>query len=213
MATFTLVHGAWHGGWAWDLVRPELESLGHTVATPDLPCDDADAGLEEYARVVPAADVLVGHSLGGLTIPLVAARLRVFLCALVPGIGLDDTFVPGFGDARVRDELGRSYYPNPDDAARECQYPPEAFALALKLRRQAAKPTSGIADRVMTDGPRSYIVCTQDAVIRPDWQRRVAREQLGVEPIELDTGHSPMLTHPRELAVLLDLAAREAGVV
>jgi hypothetical protein len=213
MATFTLVHGAWHGGWAWDLVRPELESLGHMVATPDLPCEDADAGPEEYAQFVPAADVLVGHSLGGLTIPLVAARLRIFLCALVPGIEFQDTFVSGFGDARVRDELGRSYYPDHDDAARELQYPPEAFALTLKLRRQGGKPSSGVAEGVMTDGPRAYIVCAQDAVIRPEWQRRVAREQLGVEPIELDAGHSPMLTHPRELAVLLDLAAREAGVV
>lgn len=54
MATFALVHGAWHRGWAWELLRPELETLGHTVATPDLPCEDIDAGVEEYARLVPA---------------------------------------------------------------------------------------------------------------------------------------------------------------
>jgi pimeloyl-ACP methyl ester carboxylesterase len=213
MATFTLVHGAWHGGWAWDLLRPELEARGHSVATPDLPCEDVDAGVEEYARVVPPADVVVGHSLGGLTIPLVPARLRVFLCALVPGVGLDGAFVPGFGDARTRDELGRSYYPNPGDAARELQYPPEAFALARKLRTQAAKPSSASADDVAPNGPRAYIVCTLDEAIRPDWQRRVAREQLEVEPLELDAGHSPMLTHPRELAALLDLGARNAGIV
>lgn len=213
MATFTLVHGAWHGGWAWDLLRPELETRGHTVATPDLPCEDVDAGVREYAHVVPPADVVVGHSLGGLTIPLVAARLHVFLCALVPGAGLGGAFVPSFGDARTRDELGRSYYPNPEDGARELQYPPEAFALAQRLRPQAAKPTSEPADDIPPRGPRAYIVCTLDEAVRPDWQRRVAREQLGVEPLELDAGHSPMLTHPRELAALLDLAAREAGIV
>jgi len=62
-------------------------------------------------------------------------------------------------------------------------------------------------------GPRICVVCTRDAVIRPDWQRQSAREVLRVEPVELDAGHSPMLTHPRELADLLESAAREAGIV
>src|SRR5690349_16877357 len=130
MATFALVHGSWHGGWAWDLLRDELESRGHEVTAPDLPCEGVEAGVEDYARGVPPADVAVGHSLGGLTIPLVVARLRVYLCALMPGVDRSDAFAPGFGDARTRDELGRSYYPDPADGARELQYPPEAVALA-----------------------------------------------------------------------------------
>jgi pimeloyl-ACP methyl ester carboxylesterase len=206
MAGFTLVHGAWHGGWAWDALRAELEARGHTVATPDLPCDDVTAGIADYARVVPPADVLVGHSLGGLTIPLVAARLRVFLTALVPGVDRTDAFVPGFGDARSRDELGRSYYPDPADGARELQYPEEAASLARRLRRQAP-----VDSTVPQHGPAVYIVCTEDAAIRPEWQRAAART---VGPsVELEAGHSPMLTHPRELADILESAAREAGVM
>ena len=50
----------------------------------------------------------------------------------------------------------------------------------------------------------SYIVCSRDAVIRPDWQRHAARDVLGVEPIELDAGHMPMLESPRALAAILD---------
>ena len=206
MAGFTLVHGAWHGGWAWDLLRSELEARGHTVATPDLPCDDITAGVAEYAQLAPPADVVVGHSLGGLTIPLVGARLRVFLCALVPGIDRTDAFAPGFGDARIRDELGRSYYPDPADGARELQYPDEAAPLAQRLRRQAP-----VDSTVAQDGPALYIVCTRDAAIRADWQRAAAR---AVGPsVEIDAGHSPMLTHPRELSDILESAAREAGVV
>jgi hypothetical protein len=34
MATVLLLHGAWHGAWAWDRVRPRLEASGHTVYTP-----------------------------------------------------------------------------------------------------------------------------------------------------------------------------------
>ncbi len=209
MATFSLVHGAWHGGWAWSLLGAELGRRGHTVSAPDLPCEDVEAGVVEYAGAVPGADVVVGHSLGGFTIPLVPARLRIFLCALVPGAPRSDAFVPGFGDGRVRDELGRSYYPDPADAARELQYPPEAAGLARRLRRQA--PVDDMGGPVQ--GPRAYVVCTSDAAIRPDWQRQAAREHLRVEPVELDAGHSPMLTHPHELADILESAARAAGVV
>lgn len=200
MATYSLVHGAWHGGWAWDLVRAELESRGHTVHAPDLPCEDVDATVEDYARAVPAADVVVGHSLGGLVIPLVDARVHVYLAGLVGGADTSDAFAPGFLAARVRDELGRSYYPDPADAARELQYPPEHVHLAEKLRRQA--PLEGTA---VAPGPSTYVVCARDACVRPEWQRRVA-----VHPVELDAGHSAMLECPAALAGLLE---REAGVV
>ncbi len=109
-------------------------------------------------------------------------------------------FVPGFGDARARDELGRSYYPDPADAARELQYPAELAPLAARIRRQAPLRRRG----ARPSGPVAYVVCANDAVIRPEWQRHLARDVLGVEPLELGTGHSPMLSHPAELASLLD---------
>lgn len=199
MATYSLVHGAWHGGWAWDLVRAELEARGHVVHTPDLPCDDVGATLDDYAACVPPADVLVGHSLAGLVIPRLPARAHVFLCSLVPGI--DAEFVACFGDTRTRDELGRSYYPDWRDAARELQYPPEHAELCKRFQPQAPISSDG-----ETPVSGTYVVCARDAAISPAWQRRVAGR---FHALELDAGHSPMLTHPRELAELL----HEAGVV
>ena len=202
MATFSLVHGAWHGGWCWDPVRAELEARGHVVHTPDLPCEDVEAAVEEYAAAVPAADVVVGHSLGGFTIPLVEACTHVFLTAGVGGTGEPSILAPGFGDGLLRDELGRSYFPDPAVAAAELQYPSEYAHLASRLRRQA-----GFAvERVPVERP-VYFVCARDAVIRPDTHRHLAREVLGVEPFELDAGHSPMLERPRQLADLLDALA------
>jgi pimeloyl-ACP methyl ester carboxylesterase len=55
--------------------------------------------------------------------------------------------------------------------------------------------------------PCAYIVCRDDRVVLPDWQRRAARDVLGVEPIELDGGHEPMIARPAELASLLDQIA------
>lgn len=111
MSTFVLVHGAWHGAWCWDLLRPELVERGHRVVTMDLPCDDPSATFDTYADVECEAmdghadqeSVLVGHSLAGHTIPLVAARRAVarvvYLCALIPEPGL--TFKDQNGDGDV----------------------------------------------------------------------------------------------------------------
>jgi Alpha/beta hydrolase family len=194
MTSFSLVHGAWHGAWAWDLLRGELESRGHGVTAPELPCEDVTAGVRDYASLVPPADVAVGHSLGGYTLPLVEAGVHVYLCALLPGV--DEEFVPGFGEARVRDELGRSYYPDWRDGARELQYPDEHAHLARLLRRQARLS----ATEPIGDTRSVYVVCTRDACVSPAWQRRVAAD---FETVELDAGHSPMLTHVRELADVL----------
>lgn len=132
---FALVHGAWHGGWVWNEVVAELEAHGHRAVAPDLPCEDVDAGADDYAQVVVDAlggerhAIVVGHSLGGVTIPLVPARMHVYLSAFVPQPGCaprergPGALAPGFADAALRDELGRSYWPDPAVAARDLQYP------------------------------------------------------------------------------------------
>ena len=51
--------------------------------------------------------------------------------------------------------------------------------------------------------PSTYIVAAHDRTIRPEWQRRMARERLGVEPVELASGHCPNVSQPDRLAALL----------
>jgi pimeloyl-ACP methyl ester carboxylesterase len=227
VTTFALVHGAWHGAWCWELLVGELERRGHGAIAVDLPCEDAAAGCPEYAAIVheqlPAGDpevVLVGHSLGGLTIPLVAAerpvRALVFLCALlpVPGVGLpaqldDDPaiFVPGFGSSIERDAAGNSFWPDAD-AARATLYAdcPRVLAEAAlsRLRHQSRRPSVDPCPLAEWPDVESIsVLCRADAVISPAWSRRAARDRLGVEARELEGGHSPFLSRPAELADLL----------
>ena len=57
------------------------------------------------------------------------------------------------------------------------------------------------------DAPSTYIVCAEDRTIQPKWSRKIAKSQLGVEPIELPGGHCPYISRPEELArVLLKLS-------
>jgi pimeloyl-ACP methyl ester carboxylesterase len=102
MSTFVLVHGAWHGRWAWEKVVPLLEEAGHKVEAPDLRGHGDDktpvpeVSLQSYAdRVSEVLDgqsepvILVGHSMGGIVISEVAerhpekVRLLVYLAAFL----------------------------------------------------------------------------------------------------------------------------------
>lgn len=94
MAFFALVHGGAHGGWCWERLVPELKALGHECAAPDLPLDDphgaSDWADAVIAEIPPDVDrtIVVGHSLSGLCLPVIASRRHVehlvFLAAMVP---------------------------------------------------------------------------------------------------------------------------------
>ncbi len=226
MTTFALVHGAWHGAWCWERLLAPLEARGHGVIAVDLPAEDLEAGLDEYADVVaaftaPAEDdvIVVGHSLNGLILPLVAARRPVaaivYLSALVPLEGkslsdqLADSTLPilTFGARPERDDEGRSYWPDAE-AARRGLYPDlaeedVAWAFA-QLRPQAQTSQRQSHPTGLPPVAAASIVCARDPAINPQWSRVVASERLGVAPIELDTGHFPMITDPEALAGALD---------
>ncbi|HEV8674096.1 MAG TPA: alpha/beta hydrolase [Methylomirabilota bacterium] len=232
MTTFGLVHGAGHGAWCWERLIPELAARGHRAVAVELPGEDPAAGCARYAEIVdatlPPADdlVLVGHSLGGLTVPLVAARrparTLVFLCALipVPGQSLEEQLAadPGIYAPGYTARPGRVVHPDgsiawADEAsAREafyhdCTSADVRWAFA-RLRRQAAAPRTERCPLAGWPTARSvYVLGREDRAVNPQWSRRAARERLGVEAFELPGGHSPFLARPAALAALLDAVA------
>jgi hypothetical protein len=233
MPTFGLVHGAGHGAWCWERLIPILEGFGHRVCAMDLPCEDPTAGARRYAEVVdralPPADdlVLVGHSLAGLTVPLVAARRPVrrlvFLCAIIPEFGrsLADQIAtdPELYHPVLRTHPGRVTGPDgtvwfrDEAAARDVFYqdcrPEDVHWAFTRLRPQAATPRREPCPlSSWPPGDRAYILCRDDRALSPAWSRRAARARLGVEPIELEGSHSPFISRPSALAAALDRLAR-----
>jgi pimeloyl-ACP methyl ester carboxylesterase len=226
MATFVLVHGAWHGAWCWARLIPELEERGHRTIAMDLPCDDPEATFTTYADVVLDAFtdthdvVLVGHSLAGFTVPLVAARRPVrrvvYLCALVgvPGRSFldqmaseQDMLHAEYTAGLEPDAQGRRVWVD-EGIAREslfgdCDEADVRDALA-RLRPQALAPYRERCPLNFPPAtPSTYVVCTDDRLVRPAWSRRVAAERLGADVLELPGSHSPFLSRPAELAGLL----------
>jgi len=175
-----------------------------------------DKGLEDYARAVADAlgdaddVVLVGHSLGGLTVPLVPA-LRpvariVLVAALVPRPGqslIDQLRGEDRGilqpAGRSADDDKRTAWTDPALAIETLYHdadPLDAAAAFARLRPQAAKPqVEPTPLTVWPDVPTEYVVCAQDRMVDPDYQRRQPFTQT-----TLSSGHSPMLSQPSALA-------------
>jgi pimeloyl-ACP methyl ester carboxylesterase len=230
VTTFALVHGAWHGAWCWERVVPELAARGHRAITMDLPCEDPTATFSTYADVVCDAVgdediVLVGHSLAGLTIPLVAARRPVtrlvFLCALVPQPGrsfaqqtqdeddmLGKDYAVGLSEL---DQEGRRRWV--DESAAHTFLFADCDARTATAAFERLRPQAVAAYSVpcpldeLPSVPATYVLCTEDRLVMPDWSRRAAGPRLGADLVELPGSHSPSLSRPGELAAVLDRLA------
>lgn len=226
--TFALVHGGWHGPWCFERLAPELEARGHRVVAIDLPCDDPTATFVTYADVVVEAleaeageVVLVGHSLAGYTIPLVAARRPVhrlvYLCSLIPipgcsfveQLGIEpDMLLPEYQAGLSKPDADGSRRWIDEGVARQIFYADcdegDAHAAYERLRPQSQRP---YVDTWPLDAfpstPRTYIVCNDDRIVNPGWARQVAHNRLDAELVELPGSHSPFLSRPSELAAIL----------
>jgi pimeloyl-ACP methyl ester carboxylesterase len=83
-----------------------------------------------------------------------------------------------------------------------------ARALAQRLRPATSPPDEFPLPR-HPDVPTALIYTTDDEIFESAWERFMARELLGIEPIEIQGGHFPMLEDPAALAELLDRLAAE----
>jgi hypothetical protein len=201
-----------------------LEALGHTTAAPDLPLHDPAAGFEQ--RIRPAVEALDGadgqvvvvvHSQSSALGPLVAVArpvsLLVYLCprmgSVEPPPGAPEPFREGIPFPPDRPDGTTAWDPG---VATEFMYsrlpPADARALAQRLRPMAMPPGDyPLAEH--PDVPVALLYASDDEFFEPAFERFMARELLGIEPIELEGGHFPMIADPGGLARLLDGLAGE----
>lgn len=219
MATYVLIPGAASSSWYWHLLEAQLHTRGHDVVAVDLPCDDDSAGLSEYADVVVNAIgdrtdlVVVAHSFGGFTAPLVCDQvpvdLLVMLTAMVPAPGE----APGDWWTNTRHAQARREQDKQDGRASDDNIalflhdvsPDLAAEATTRERTQSGTPfMKPWPLAVWPTVPTKFLLCRDDRVFPAEFMRRVVRERLGITPDEIEGGHSIALSRPKQLAGRLE---------
>lgn len=228
---FVLVHGGYHGAWCWEAVRPLLKWPSVAVDLPGRgarPVPRRAAALEAcVAAAIEDADaagldrfVLVGHSLGGLTISEVANRHPgrvahlVYLAALAlpPGRTVFDLYYPD-GGAPVIDataevvpllDEGTDYHMYAGDLSTE------EFAAA---RARCVPEPLGMFEATVSGYdsgvPATYVRCTRDGAITAGMTDEMLRHLRPAVLHQIDSDHEVMLSHPDLASGLLnDVAER-----
>jgi pimeloyl-ACP methyl ester carboxylesterase len=228
MATYALIPGGGGDPWEWHRLVPELEARGHDALAIRLPADDDTAGWSEYADAVIDAVgdrtdiVLVAASMGAFTAPIVCTRravdLLILLNPMIPQPG--ETFNAWWSDTDSG-EARRAYHTSigltPDDADDDAVIyyhdMPADVAAAAGMRAWQDQSSTPLDEpwplAAWPDTPTRVLAGRLDRMFPVDFQRRVARERLGLEIDEVDGGHMAAMSHPVELADRLEAVRRE----
>ena len=217
-----LVHGAFADGSGWKSVTDILENDGYTVYVVQEPLTSFEADVAATRIVLDRSGpcVLVGHSWGGMIITEAgnhaAARSLVYVAAFEPEVGesagalqgktppASNSVAPvGGGFVAVKPEAF------PQDFAADL---PEGVAHFMAIS-QAPIAADSFGATVKTPAwaklPSYAVVATKDRMINPELERYMSHRAKS-ETIELVGSHAIFLSHPKEVADLIEKAAKAA---
>jgi pimeloyl-ACP methyl ester carboxylesterase len=227
-----LVHGAWHGAWAFAALQAELDHRGVPSLAVDLPGHGASilplADLVgDATHVVAVVDrlarpvLLVGHSYGGAVVTEAAGRTTwarglVYLAGFALDAGESVRTIAkvlphhtALDEAVTRQDDGTTVLDPVAAVGALYAHSPLGVAAAA-LERVGPQSVAGFQQRV-TVSPRSslpstYVVCTLDHAVHPEQQRMMAARC--TRTVELETDHSPQVSATGAVADVIDVDYR-----
>ena len=224
VSDFVLIHSTGQSAAGWERLVAALRERGSSAVALALPTDEPGLMADDYAELVRRRaenvdrPVVVAHSGSGVLLPAavraLGARRQVWLAAWVPdpGASFDEEVERHAAAAFDPDWIGKDPVADAAVAARFLYHDCDEATLEWALgTRRLFLPVAAFAERIPREDaiPSTYVVAAHDRTIRPEWQRHMARERLGVEPVEIATGHCPNVSRPDLLADVL-VAAAEA---
>ncbi|WP_116092153.1 alpha/beta fold hydrolase [Sphingomonas crusticola] len=215
-----LVHGLFADGSSWSEVIPRLQARGLNVTSVQNPLTTLDEAVAACRKVLDRQDgptVLAGHSFSGMIVseagthPNVSALVYVAarapdaaedyaaLAARFPAPPASAGIVYDGDEGRLSEQAFLRDFAGdlPPAKARALYAVQEPFRRSLLAGRttQAAWRTR----------PSFYAVSTEDRTINPELQRYMAH-RMGATTIELRSSHVSLISHPREIATLIERA-------
>jgi pimeloyl-ACP methyl ester carboxylesterase len=222
-----LVHGAWADGSSWSGVIERLQAAGFRVRAPQFPltslADDV-ARLRQVLEFQDGPSIVVGHSYGGQIITALGADARnvdglVYIAAfaLDEGESLGALLSQGpvtpalahlFTDARGFGWLSEDDFVNHFAGDVEPGRARVLYAVQQALASSAFTDVMGVP--AWKSLPSWYLVAQNDEAIPPDAERQFAA-RMGATTVEIPSSHVAMVSHPGEVAELVEKAAEAVG--
>ncbi|WP_406064843.1 alpha/beta hydrolase [Streptomyces sp. NBC_01077] len=222
-----LVHGFWGGAAHWSKVIVELHRRGHdrlhAVENPLTSLSDDAERTRKMVRQVDGPVLLVGHSYGGAVITeagdLPNVTGLVYIAAFAPDAGespgqISQEHPPAAFENIVPDSDGYLWIKQDKFHDSFAQDLTQEEALVMGVT-QKAPLGSTFGDNVTAPAwrakPTYYQVSTEDRMIHPDNERRMAARMNPRKTVELDASHASLASRPVEVCDLIELAARETA--
>ena len=221
-----LVHGAWADGSCWSGVIERLQADGFNVRAPQFPESSLDADVARLRQVLELQEgptIVVAHSYGGQIITAGADAPNVVGLVYVAAFALDEGESVGalLADAppspalanMITDEHGFAWLAE-DDFLKH--FAADVEPTRARVMYAVQQPlTLSVFNDVMgppawKSHPTWYLVAENDEVIPPDAQRLFAG-RMGATTTELTSSHVAMVSHPAEVAALIETAAATVG--
>jgi len=218
-----LVHGAWADGSSWSSVIERLQADGYHVTAPQFPltslADDV-ARLRQVLDVQNGPTVVAGHSYGGQIITALGADApNVAGLVYIAAFGLDEgeslgallsqgPVTPALAHL-FTDKQGFGWLPE-DDFVNHFAGDVDPVKARVMSAVQQALAGSAFTDVMGVPAwksqPSWHLVASNDEAIPPEAERQFA-SRMGATTIEVPSSHVAMVSHPDEVAQLIESAA------
>jgi pimeloyl-ACP methyl ester carboxylesterase len=218
-----LVHGAWADGSCWSGVIARLQADGYDVTAPQFglgPLADDVARLRHVLGRQGGPTIVAGHSYGGQIMTALGADApNAVALVYIAAFGLEEGETigallaqgpptPALAHLDI-DDLGFAWLPEDDYVG---YFAADVDPAQARVMFAAQQPLSaGSLGDVMgapawKSLPTWYLVAANDEAIPPDAERLFAG-RMGATVVEAATSHVAMVSHPGEVADLIEAAA------
>jgi pimeloyl-ACP methyl ester carboxylesterase len=219
-----LIHGAWAEGSCWSGVIERLQADGYHVTAPQFPltalADDV-ARLRQVLDLQDGPTIIAGHSYGGQVITALGTDApNVVGLVYVAAFGLDQgealgallsqgPVTPALAHLST-DKLGFGWL-SEDDFVNH--FAGDVDPVKAKVMYAVQQPIAmSVFEEPMGDPawktlPSWYLVATDDQALPPDAERLFAT-RMGATTVEIPSSHVAMVSHPAEVAQLIETAAK-----